>query len=165
MELTAAGRRRLGAARGHTGPVEWVRRGAAVIGGLLLLWLLLRVLLWRARPDELGAREALRLLPDVVRLVRRLAADRCLPRGVRMRLWRCSPTSSRRIDLVPDFLPVIGTRTTSSSWRGRCARWCGGQGARPWHGTGPATRPAWRSSSRLAGVHTRDVMMALALTP
>ena len=80
----------------------------AVVGGVLLLWLLLVVLLWRARPDELGAREALRLLPDVVRLVRRLAADRDLPRGVRVRLWVLLAYLLSPIDLVPDFLPVIG---------------------------------------------------------
>jgi len=80
----------------------------AVVGGVLLLWLLLVVVLWRARPDELGAREALRLLPDVVRLVRRLAADRELPRGVRVRLWVLLVYLLSPIDLVPDFLPVIG---------------------------------------------------------
>ena len=80
----------------------------AVVGGVLLLWLLLVVLLWRARPDELGAREAVRLLPDVVRLVRRLAGDRSLPRGVRVRLWVLLVYLLSPIDLVPDFLPVIG---------------------------------------------------------
>jgi hypothetical protein len=54
---------------------------------VLLLWLLLIGLLWRSRPDELGARDALRLLPDVLRLVRRLAADRRLSRGIRVRVW------------------------------------------------------------------------------
>jgi uncharacterized membrane protein YkvA (DUF1232 family) len=88
--------------------VEWVRLGAAVVGGLLLLWLLLVLLLWRARPDELGAREALRLLPDVVRLVRRLAADGSLPRGVRVGLWALLAYLLSPLDLVPDFLPVIG---------------------------------------------------------
>ena len=80
----------------------------AVLGGLLLLWLVLVLLLWRARPGEGGAREALRLLPDVVRLVRRLAADRGLPRGVRVRLWLLLVYLLSPIDLVPDFLPVIG---------------------------------------------------------
>jgi uncharacterized membrane protein YkvA (DUF1232 family) len=88
--------------------VDWVRWLVAVVGGLLLLWLLLVLLLWRARPDESGAREALRLLPDVVRLVRRLAADRTLPRGVRIRLWALLAYLLTPIDLVPDFLPVIG---------------------------------------------------------
>lgn len=80
----------------------------AVAGGLLLLWVVLVLVLWRARPDESGAREALRLLPDVLRLVRRLAADRSLPRGVRIRLWALLVYLLSPIDLVPDFLPVIG---------------------------------------------------------
>jgi len=85
-----------------------VRVLVAVVGGLLLLWLVLVVVMWRARPDDLSAREALRLLPDVLRLVRRLAADRDLPRGVRVRLWVLLVYLVSPIDLVPDFLPVIG---------------------------------------------------------
>jgi uncharacterized membrane protein YkvA (DUF1232 family) len=88
--------------------VDGVRWLIAVGGGLLVLWLLLVLLLWRARPDELRAREALRLLPDVVRLVRRLAADRALPRGVRLRLWTLLGYLLLPIDLVPDVLPVVG---------------------------------------------------------
>jgi uncharacterized membrane protein YkvA (DUF1232 family) len=88
--------------------VDWVGVLVAVVGGVVLLWLLLMLLLWRARPDELGAREALRLLPDVVRLVRRLAADPELPRGVRIRLWLLLVYLLSPVDLVPDFLPVIG---------------------------------------------------------
>ena len=81
---------------------------AAVAGGLLLLWLVLLALLWRARTDELTARTALRLLPDVVRLVRRLAADGSLPRGVRVRLWLLLGYLLMPIDLVPDVIPVLG---------------------------------------------------------
>jgi uncharacterized membrane protein YkvA (DUF1232 family) len=85
-----------------------MRPVVAVVGGVLLLWLVLLALLWRRRPDELTARDALRLLPDVVRLVRRLAADRSLPRSVRTRLWLLLAYLLSPIDLVPDFLPVIG---------------------------------------------------------
>jgi uncharacterized membrane protein YkvA (DUF1232 family) len=88
--------------------VEWVRTVGIVVGGLLLLWLLLLAVLWRARPDELTARGALRLLPDVLRLVRRLAADRSLPRTVRVRLWLLLAYLVSPIDLVPDFVPVLG---------------------------------------------------------
>jgi uncharacterized membrane protein YkvA (DUF1232 family) len=88
--------------------MDWWRLLLAIGGGLLLLWLVLLVLLWRARPDDLGAREALRLLPDLVRLVRRLAADRSLPRGVRVRLWLLLAYLLSPIDLVPDFVPVLG---------------------------------------------------------
>jgi uncharacterized membrane protein YkvA (DUF1232 family) len=88
--------------------VDWIRLVGAVVGGLLVLWLLLLALLWRARPDELTARGALGLLPDVLRLVRRLAADRSLPRAVRVRLWLLLAYLLSPIDLVPDFVPVLG---------------------------------------------------------
>jgi len=84
---------------------SWV---VAVGGGLLLLWLALAVALWGVRPDDARVREALRLLPDLVRLLRRLAADRSLPRGARVRLWLLLGYLAMPFDLVPDFIPVIG---------------------------------------------------------
>ncbi|CAN5295375.1 hypothetical protein BH24ACT12_BH24ACT12_26000 [soil metagenome] len=59
---------------------------AGIAGGLVLLWVALLIVLRRTRLDELRLREALRLLPDVLSLLRRLAHDRSLPRGVRVRL-------------------------------------------------------------------------------
>jgi uncharacterized membrane protein YkvA (DUF1232 family) len=50
----------------------------------------------------------MRLLPDVLRLLRRLAADRGLPAGVRVRLILLVAYLLSPIDLVPDFIPVIG---------------------------------------------------------
>ena len=88
--------------------MEWARTVGVVVGGVLLLWLVLLAALWRARPDELTARGALRLLPDVLRLVRRLAADRSLPTAVRVRLWLLLAYLVSPIDLVPDFVPVLG---------------------------------------------------------
>ncbi|MDT0278378.1 YkvA family protein [Blastococcus goldschmidtiae] len=79
---------------------------AAVAGGLLLLWVALLLLVWRSR--SLAPREALRLLPDLVRLVRRLAADRSLPRGVRIRLWLLLVYLVSPLDLVPDVIPLLG---------------------------------------------------------
>lgn len=81
---------------------------AALAGGVLLLWLVLVAALWVRRPDELTVREALRLLPDVLRLVRRLAADRGLPLSVRVRLWLLVGYLLSPVDLVPDVLPVVG---------------------------------------------------------
>jgi uncharacterized membrane protein YkvA (DUF1232 family) len=80
----------------------------AVVGGVLLVWVALVAALWVGRPEEGAAREALRLLPDVLRLVRRLAADRSLPRGVRARLWLLMAYLALPFDLVPDVIPVIG---------------------------------------------------------
>jgi len=79
-----------------------------VAGGILLLWLVLIVALWLGRPDEMRIKDALRLLPDLIRLLRRLASDRSLPRGVRLRLWLLLAYLALPIDLVPDFIPVIG---------------------------------------------------------
>jgi uncharacterized membrane protein YkvA (DUF1232 family) len=119
--------------------VDWLYVVGAVAGGLLLLWLLLVLLLWRARPDEPGAREALRLLPDVVRLVRRLATDPELPRGVRVRLWALLVYLLSPIDLVPDFLPVIGYAddVVVVAWALRSVVRCAGSEAleRHWPGT------------------------------
>lgn len=81
---------------------------AAVLAGLLLLWLILLVVLWKAAPEQTRLRDALRLLPDVIRLVKRLAGDRSLPRGVRVRLLLLLAYLAFPIDLVPDFIPVLG---------------------------------------------------------
>lgn len=78
------------------------------MGGVLLLWIALVVALWTHRPDAIGAREALRLLPDLIRMLRRIAADPGVPRGVRVRLWLLLGYLLMPIDLVPDFIPVIG---------------------------------------------------------
>lgn len=79
-----------------------------VLGALLLVWLVVLVVLWRAAPDRTGLRDALRLLPDVLRLVKRLAGDPALPRGVRVRLLLLLTYLALPIDLVPDFIPVLG---------------------------------------------------------
>jgi uncharacterized membrane protein YkvA (DUF1232 family) len=80
----------------------------AVGGGLVALWLVLLVALAVGRPSELGVKDALRLLPDVLRLVRDLVRDPSLPRGVRVRLWLLLGYLVMPIDLVPDFVPVLG---------------------------------------------------------
>jgi uncharacterized membrane protein YkvA (DUF1232 family) len=80
----------------------------AVAGGLLLVWLAAVAALWAVAPGESTLRGAARLVPDLVRLVRRLAADPELPRGVRVRLWLLLGYLLMPIDLVPDMIPVIG---------------------------------------------------------
>lgn len=87
---------------------SWWSMLIALGAGLLLLWTALLLALWTARPDDVGVRDALRLLPDVVRLLRRLAADPQLPRGVRVRLWLLLAYLLMPFDLVPDFIPVLG---------------------------------------------------------
>jgi uncharacterized membrane protein YkvA (DUF1232 family) len=87
---------------------SWAWSLVGVLGGLLLCWLVLMAVLWATCPDELRLRELLRLLPDVLRLVHRLAGDATLPRGVRVRLWLLLAYLALPVDLVPDFVPVLG---------------------------------------------------------
>jgi uncharacterized membrane protein YkvA (DUF1232 family) len=75
---------------------------------LLLTWIALVVALLVARPERALLREAVRLLPDLLRLLRRLSADRALPRGVRIRLALLTAYLAFPIDLIPDFIPVLG---------------------------------------------------------
>ncbi|MGW0481757.1 YkvA family protein [Nonomuraea sp. NPDC003214] len=79
-----------------------------VVAALLVAWLALVAALAIVRPSGDLLREALRLLPDVLRLVRRLAADPALPRGVRVRLALLIAYLALPLDLVPDFIPVLG---------------------------------------------------------
>jgi uncharacterized membrane protein YkvA (DUF1232 family) len=79
-----------------------------LVTALVLIWLLLVVSLILVRPRRGMLREALRLLPDVLRLIRRLAADKTLPRGVRIRLALLLAYLAIPIDLIPDFVPVLG---------------------------------------------------------
>ncbi len=79
-----------------------------LVVGLLAIWVALVVVLWLVRPRGVGARELVRVVPDVVRLVRNLIGDPTAPRGVRLALvgllvWLISP-----IDLIPEFIPVLG---------------------------------------------------------
>ncbi|MFJ9824289.1 YkvA family protein [Streptomyces sp. NPDC101160] len=80
----------------------------AIGAGLLATWLALLIALLIVRPKGALLAEAMRLLPDLVRLLRRLAADKTLPRGVRVRLGLLMAYLALPIDLIPDFLPVIG---------------------------------------------------------
>ncbi len=79
-----------------------------VAGGLVLIWAALITVLWVSKPDEVGLRDAMRLLPDVLRLLKRMASDRTLPSGVRVRLVALLAYLALPIDLIPDFIPVLG---------------------------------------------------------
>jgi uncharacterized membrane protein YkvA (DUF1232 family) len=76
--------------------------------GLLILWAALLVLFWVLRPRDVAARELVRLVPDLVRMLLSLVADAGSPPDVRLVLlgvmaWILSP-----IDLIPEFIPVLG---------------------------------------------------------
>jgi uncharacterized membrane protein YkvA (DUF1232 family) len=76
--------------------------------GVALLWIALLALFFALRPREVPLRELLAVVPDVLRLLRSLVADRSVPADVRFVLigliaWILSP-----IDLIPEFIPVLG---------------------------------------------------------
>ena len=85
--------------------------GSAVVAvflGLLVVWALFVGILWLVRPRDVGLRDLVSVVPDVLRLVRSLLADGSTPLAVRLALgglfvWLLSP-----IDLIPEFIPVLG---------------------------------------------------------
>jgi uncharacterized membrane protein YkvA (DUF1232 family) len=90
---------------------NWWQVVVVTVGCLIAVWLLLVVafyVLGRSYDEPTRLRDAVRLLPDVLRLLRRLASDPTLPRGVRVRLVLLGLYLALPIDIVPDFIPVIG---------------------------------------------------------
>ena len=86
----------------------WRELLVGVAAGLVVTWLGLLVALLVVRPKGSLLTESLRLLPDLLRLLRDVAADPSQPRGVRVRLALLLAYLAMPFDLVPDFLPVIG---------------------------------------------------------
>ncbi len=86
----------------------WLDLLLGIAAGLLVTWLALIVALVIARPRDGAWREAVRLLPDLLRLLPRLAADPALPRSVRAGLALLLGYLALPFDLIPDFVPVVG---------------------------------------------------------
>lgn len=77
-------------------------------GALVFTWLALAATLLVIRPRGSLLRQSLRILPDLLRLLKNLTTDTTLPRGVRIRLALVIVYLALPIDLVPDFIPVLG---------------------------------------------------------
>ena len=76
--------------------------------GLVVVWAGLVGVLWVLRPRDVALADLAAFVPDLIRLVRSLIADRLVDRRVRAALvfllaWLISP-----IDLIPEFIPVLG---------------------------------------------------------
>ena len=81
---------------------------AGVIAAVVVLWLVLLICFAILRPPGATLRDAVRIVPDAIRLVHRLARSRELDRGARVRLYLLLGYLAIPIDLVPDVIPVIG---------------------------------------------------------
>jgi len=84
----------------------WIKVTIVGVGLMISSWAVLTVLAARLPPGVL--RELAGLLPNCVRTARTLRRDPSVPRRARLvvglaALWCVSP-----IDLIPEFLPVIG---------------------------------------------------------
>jgi len=87
--------------------MDW-RLIVGVTSSLLAVWALFIAVLWVLRPRDVGLGDVVKIVPDLLRLVRDLIADRSTPLGVRAALvgllaWLVNP-----IDLIPEFIPVLG---------------------------------------------------------
>jgi uncharacterized membrane protein YkvA (DUF1232 family) len=86
--------------------MSWLGWAAVGVGVLVVSWAVMIVLARRLPPGL--ARDLATVLPACVTTVRRLRKDPLVPRRVKVAvaiagLWVLSP-----IDLIPEFLPVIG---------------------------------------------------------
>jgi uncharacterized membrane protein YkvA (DUF1232 family) len=86
----------------------WWDLAIGITAALVVAWLALVIALLVLRPRGGLLREALRILPDALRLIRRLAADNTLPGGVRVRLALLLVYLAIPFDVIPDFIPVLG---------------------------------------------------------
>ena len=80
----------------------------AMLAGLGALWVALIVVFWLLRPRDVPMRMLVGIVPDLVRTLRALVTDGSAPFDVRavlvgLLVWIISP-----IDLIPEFIPVLG---------------------------------------------------------
>lgn len=81
---------------------------AGIAASLVAVWLLFIAVLWVFRPRDVQLGQLVRIVPDLLRLVRQLIGDGSVPLGARAALvgllvWLINP-----IDLIPEFIPVLG---------------------------------------------------------
>jgi uncharacterized membrane protein YkvA (DUF1232 family) len=105
---------------------------------LAAAWILMTVVLLLVKPEGQSARSVAGFFPNVVRLLRGLYQDPGVPRPVRIRVWIAIVYNIQPINLIPDFVPVIGfaDNVVVTAWALRSAvRRAGADAvARNWNG-------------------------------
>jgi uncharacterized membrane protein YkvA (DUF1232 family) len=75
---------------------------------LLVAWVLLAIGFLALRPSGQSIRDFAKVFPDAIRLLHALYRDPSLPSSVRWRLRIALLYNVQPINLIPDFIPVIG---------------------------------------------------------
>lgn len=81
---------------------------AGVVVSVVVMWVAIIPVLWLARPRDVRLAGLVRVVPDVLRLASGVLRDRACPLGARLAVvgllvWLINP-----IDLIPEFIPIIG---------------------------------------------------------
>jgi uncharacterized membrane protein YkvA (DUF1232 family) len=157
--------------RAVTGRI-WLDVIISLAAALLLSWLALVIALAIRRPKGDLLKESLRLLPDLLRLLRRLTTNRDLPSGVRVRVALLFVYLAIPIDVIPDFIPILGYADDAIVvvlvLRGVCRRVSLEELREAWPGSDDGfavlcqlVRPAAvASSKRIPGQNIRSIMVS-----
>lgn len=89
----------------------WWHIVIGITASFAVLYVVLVIALWQAHkrnPQAATLHQALKLVPEIIRLLKRLALDPTLPKTVRIRLIVLGVYLASPIDLIPDFVPVLG---------------------------------------------------------
>lgn len=128
----------------------------SIVIGLLVAYALLLLALLAVRPRGASLRESLRLLPDLLRLVRRLGADATVPRAPRIALWLLLGYLALPFDAVPDVIPVVGY-ADDAILVALCLRWViRSVGVEIVRDHWPGTQEGLRAVGRLVGRRLAD---------
>ncbi len=88
--------------------MDAVRIIVSVIVAMALTWFFLVAFLVIVRPRGISLNEARRFVPDLARLLVDLSRDAEVSRKVRRRLAILLAYLAMPMDLIPDFIPVLG---------------------------------------------------------
>jgi uncharacterized membrane protein YkvA (DUF1232 family) len=119
---------------------------------VIVAWLVLILALLTVRPRGSLLSEGLRILPDLIRLWTRLATDSTLPRGVRVRIALLTGYLALPIDLIPDFVPVLGHADDAIVVAAVLRSFVRRVGAAPLQSRWPGTNDSFAAKCRLTGI-------------
>ncbi len=89
---------------------EWLQYVLILLAvGVVVSWCLIIALVILIKPKGVSLLQGLRLIPDVIRLLRRLASERGVASTMKLALVGVFVYLVSPVDIIPDVIPVIGT--------------------------------------------------------